>query len=113
MRWWILIGLVGCNRVDRDLRLADLTEEDATALCASVHRNAGRLTCGGQTFEVPESDDALCLERVLDIPVTCQATVEDFRACDRARRNDDPCMPSLQPLAECEWETDSRCFYEF
>lgn len=117
MRWsWVFAGVLvvsGCKRVDKEIRLADLTDEETLALCESVHQDEWTLTCGGEPFVVPESDDALCVERLEQVPVTCQATVADLRDCDRARRNDDPCMPTMQILEACDWETDSSCFYAY
>ncbi|MCB9670316.1 MAG: hypothetical protein H6736_16565 [Alphaproteobacteria bacterium] len=114
MRWTLVfLPLIACKSVPKETRLADLSDDDALALCEEFHRREHTLSCGGDPIVIPETDDQVCVDRILDIPVTCQATAADYRACMRARDADDACLPSTEILEPCAWEVDSSCFQAF
>lgn len=105
---WLLL-LLACGPSD-DTRLADLSEEEATQLCDRYSYDAHVVECDdGSSFEIGASDDQSCVDRLLDTPVTCQATVADARACYDIVLNEDPCTPVTELPVECEWQIDQSC----
>ncbi len=110
---FFVLTLLACQRIPGDTPLVALEEEQALELCASFHQRERRLDCGGEPITMPASDDRLCADQILALPPACPATVDDFRACMRARAKQDPCFPPTEIPDACAWQMDTRCFFTY
>lgn len=109
----VVVALMGCRDIPPDARLTDLDEEQSRLLCEQHAENARTLRCGGDPIDLPGTDIDACVDYLTAIPVTCQATADDYKQCQKARKADDSCEPSTELLPDCAWQYEDSCYRSF
>jgi hypothetical protein len=97
---YLLLALVACGISDNKL-LAELDEDDRARICDKV--DAETFACEGTALTLDFSRDPESCRGELEVAADCEATVEDWRACDGAYREvlrQDPCASAPD---ECGW----------
>lgn len=105
----LLFNLFGC--VLGGTLLTDLTDEQAVMLCQESGEGV-EYTCEGEGFEytytvgyeeIEDCDD----DEAPKVPDDCEATVDDWRACNTATKaaaEEDPCFDEVPDECEALYE---------